>query len=103
MVDVALVCAVGVLWERGVTDQSNWVTGVITRAMTAIGSASAGIGFVWRAWMGGANDDATVVVMYGLTGFMLILTALHVAVRGFGEPMPTQSQGGGDCSSTILP
>ena len=84
------------------TNQSNWVTGVITRAMTAIGSALAGAGFVWRAWLGGANDDPTRTVMYGLMGFMLILTGLHVGVRGFGEPMPTQERGQ-DYSRTMVP
>ena len=68
--------------------------------MTAIGSASVGIGFVWRAWRGG--DDATLVVMNGLMGFMLILTGLHVGVRGFGEPMPTQ-EGGRDYTQTLVP
>jgi len=67
--------------------------------MTAIGSASAGAGFVWRAWMGGG--DATQTVMYGLMGFMLILMGLHVGVRGFGEKMPTQ--GGRDYSRTMVP
>ena len=84
------------------TDQSNWVTGVISRAMTAIGSTSAGLGFVWRAWMGDTGNDATRTVMYGLMGFMLILTGLHVGLRGFGESIPTR-EGGRDYSRTMVP
>ena len=85
------------------TDQSRFVSGVISRAMSAIGSALGGAAFVWRAWMGGNGDDPTQTVMYGLIGFMLILTGLHVGVRGFGEPMPARGEGGRDYSRTMVP
>ena len=67
------------------TEPVKWVVGVISRIMTASGSAVAGGAFVWTAWEGRPGLDATRIVMHALTGFVLFLMAVHVAVRGFSD------------------
>jgi hypothetical protein len=58
--------------------------------MTATGTALAGGAFVWRAWEGGPGTDAPGIVMQALTGYVLLLAAIHVAVRGFSQAPPAQ-------------
>jgi len=73
-----------------VIEPSKWVVGVISRAIMAIGTAVAGGAFVWNAWEGPPGSDATQIVMHGLTGFVLLLAAIHVAVRGFSDAPPAR-------------
>ena len=75
------------------TQHTKWVAGVanaLMRVLMACGAGLAGGAFVWRAWEGNPGNDAALTVMHGLTGFVLLLAAIHVAFRGFSDRIATQ-------------